>query len=186
MNPLIPAFLAAFLAAWGERSQHIVAALAGRSGRPGLVLAGLFLAAAASSAFAAWAGMLVADLVTIRALTMLTALALLFAGVAGLIPRGAPSVEGRVPVILAALVLCLAAEVGDRAQFLTFAIAGRFDSPALAATGAAAGLTCACAPAALLGDDFARAVPMRIVRPAIATLFLVAAFIVGVSALEPA
>lgn len=184
MNPLIPAFIAVFLAAWGERSQRVVAALAGRSGRSGLVLAGLALAAAVSSGLSAWAGALVADLVTIRALTLLTALALLFAGVAGLIPRRAPSVEGRAPAILAAFVLCLAAEMGDRAQFLTFAIAGRFDSPVLAAIGAAAGLVCACAPAALLGEEFTRAVPLRIVRPAIAAIFLVAAFIVGVNALE--
>jgi putative Ca2+/H+ antiporter (TMEM165/GDT1 family) len=184
MDALVPAFVAALLAGWGEKTQLIVAALSARSGRPGLVLAGLAVAAAASSALAAWAGTLIAATITIRAMTLMTALALLFAGIAGFIPRKANEGETRTPPVLAAFILCLAAETGDRVQFLTFALAGRFDTPVLAAAGATAGLVLACAPAAMLGADFGRVVPLRIVRPALAILFLVAGFIVGVNALR--
>jgi len=184
MNPLVPAFIAALFAAWGEKTQLIVAQLSARTGRPGRVLIGLFLAALASSAVAAWAGALIASTITIRAMTLMVALALLFAGVAGFIPRRVNEGATRMPLPPAAFILCLAAETGDRVQFLTFAVAGRFDSPALAAAGAAAGLTLACVPAALLGDDFARSVKLRLVRPVLAILFLVAGLIVASLALS--
>jgi len=184
MDALVPAFVAALLAAWGEKTQLIVAELSARSGKPGRVLLGLFLAGVVSSAVAAWAGAFIAATVTIRAMSLMVALALLFAGVAGFIPRKADEGETKTPMVLAALILCLAAETGDRVQFLTFALAGRFDAPVLAAAGACAGLTAACAPAALLGADFARVVPLRVVRPVLAIIFLIAGFIVAVNALR--
>lgn len=184
MNPLVPAFIAALFAAWGEKTQLIVAQLSARTGRPGRVLFGLLLAAALSSAVAGWAGVLIASTITIRAMSLMVALALLFAGVAGFIPRKANEGATKTPAILAAFILCLAAEMGDRVQFLTFAIAGRFDQPLLAAAGGAAGLTLACVPAAMLGDDFARSVKLRLVRPVLAILFLVAGLIVASLALS--
>ena len=47
--------------------------------KPGQVLAGLFLAALASNVVAALAGVYIAATITIRAMTLLIALALLFA-----------------------------------------------------------------------------------------------------------
>jgi putative Ca2+/H+ antiporter (TMEM165/GDT1 family) len=184
MDALVTAFVAAFLAGWGDRTQRIAAALSARSGRPLLVLAGLAAAAAASGTIAAIGAALIAPTITIRAMTLMTALALLFAGVSGFIPRKRDAAETRVPLIIAAFILCLAAETGDRAQFLTFALAGRFESPILAGAGATAGLIAACAPAALLGARFDRTIPLRVVRLVIAILFLIIGFIVAVNALR--
>ena len=184
MDALVTAFVAAALAEWGDKTQLIVALLAARSGRPGLVLLGLLLAAAASCVAAAVAATLIAGTITIRAMSLMVALALLFAGVAGLIRRQPPSIGSpRTPLILAAPLLCLAAELGDRTQFLTFALAGRFD-PALAAGGATAGIVAACVPAALLGAKLQTVLPVRAVRIGGAVLFLIAGFFVAVSALR--
>ena len=184
MDALVTAFVGAALAEWGDKTQLIVALLAARSGRPGLVLAGLFLAAVASSAAAAFAAALIAGTITIRAMSLLVALALLFAGVAGLIRRQPPSIgSARTPVLIAAPLLCLAAETGDRTQFLTFALAGRFD-PVLAAGGAAAGIVAACIPAALLGAKLQSTLPVRAIRLGGAGLFLIVGFVVAVSALQ--
>ena len=87
-------------------------------------------------------------------------------------------------MILAAAILCLAAQMGDRTQFITFALAGRFDSPALAAAGATAGIVAASVPAALLGAGFAKAVPLRAIRIGGAFLFLITGFVVAVKALQ--
>src|SRR5688572_14075337 len=103
MDALVTAFVAAALGEWGDRTQLIVAMLAVRSGRPGRVLIGLFLAAVVSSLAAAYAGILIGSTITIRAMTLMVALALLFAGVSGLIRRKAPSAGStRVPLILSA------------------------------------------------------------------------------------
>lgn len=185
MDALVTAFVGAALAEWGDRTQLLVALLAARFGRPGTVLLGFLLAAIVSNAVAAFAGAVIAQTITIRAMTLLVAVALLFAGVAGLIRRNAPpAATGRTPLVLAAFVLVLAAELGDRTQFLTFAIGGRFDSPALAAGGATAGMLAACLPAALLGSRLQSVVPVRAIRFAGAAAFLITGFIVAVGALQ--
>ena len=185
MDALVTAFVAAALAEWGDKTQLLVALLVIRYGRPGAVLAGFALAALVSSVVAAVAGTLINDMITIRAMTMMIALALLFAGVAGLIRKKVPEVanwKGGAFVVAAAL--CMLAEFADRTQFLTFAIAGRFDSAALAAAGATAGLLTAGIPAALLGERLQSVVPVNTIRYVVAGLFLVTGFIVAVNALQ--
>ena len=185
MDALVTAFVAAALGEWGDRTQLIVAMLAARSGRPGLVLIGLLLAALASSLAAAYAGILIASTITIRAMTLMVALSLLFAGVSGLIRRKEPAAGStRTPLVLAAFILCLAAEIGDRTQFMTFALAGRFNSPVLAAAGATAAIFAAALPAALLGERLKSVVPLRGIRIGVAILFLIAGFLTAINALQ--
>jgi putative Ca2+/H+ antiporter (TMEM165/GDT1 family) len=185
MEALVTAFVAACLALWGDKAQLIVASLSAASKRPGQVLAGLFLAALASSALGAWLGTLVAAMITIRAMTLMCALALLFGGGAALFRRKPPAAAPppRWPLV-AAFILCLAAELGGGAQFLTFALAGRFHAPELATAGATAGILAACLPAALLGDRLQTTIPVRAIRYAVAALFLIAGFITAMTALQ--
>lgn len=184
MDALLTAFVTAALAEWGDKTQLIAIMLAASMRRPAAILAGLVLAALASSVVASIAGVYVAGQVTIRAMTLMVALALLFAGAAGLVRRRPPAeATARLPVVTA-FILFLAAEMGDRTQFLTFAIAGRFDSAPLAAAGATAGILAATIPAVLLGDRLASAIRVIAVRYAVAGLFLLAGFIVAVSALR--
>lgn len=185
MDAFLTALVAAALAEWGDKSQLVVAALAARSGKPGAVLLGAFAAALAGSLVAAFAGIYVAETITIRASSLLVALALLFGGVGGLIPRRKPAIGSeRWPVAIAALILCLAAGVGDRTQFLTFALAARFDSAPLAGAGATLGIIAAAVPAALLGERLKTAAPNRAIRYTVAALFLIAGFIVAMKALR--
>ena len=184
MEALVTAFVAAFLAEWGDKTQLIAAMLAATTRKPGQVLIGLFLAALASNAIAAIAGVFIASSITIRAMTLMVALALLFGGLSGLLRRTAPAPESARLPLLTAFILCLAAEFGDRTQFLTFALAGRFDSAPLAAAGATAGTLAACIPAVVLGEKLREAVPMRGIRYGVAASFLIAGFIAAVKALQ--
>ncbi|HYI48576.1 MAG TPA: TMEM165/GDT1 family protein [Allosphingosinicella sp.] len=185
MDALLTTFVSAFLAEWGDRTQLVVAMLAATTRRPATVLAALILAALASNVVAAIAGVYIAGTVNIRAMTLLTAMALLFAGASGLIRRREPKARAPRRLLLAsAFILLLAAELGDRTQFLTFALAGRFDSAPLAAAGATFGMIAACVPAAMLGDRLTRAVPVSAIRYGVAAVFLVAGFIVAVQALQ--
>ena len=184
MDVLVISFAAALLAAWSDKTQLTAAMLAERTRRPLLVLAGLCLALAASNTIAAIAGIWVGHQINLRAATLLTALALLFAGGSGLIRRRPPKPATVKLPLLTAFILCLASEMGDRTQFLTFALAGRFDSPALAAAGATAGALAACLPALVLGEALQTATPLRVIRYIGAALFLIAGFIVAVQALR--
>jgi putative Ca2+/H+ antiporter (TMEM165/GDT1 family) len=184
LDALLSAFVAAGLAEWGDKTQLLAAALAARYARPLPLLAGIFVAALIHALIAGFGGVLVHDYVTIRALSLLVALALLFAGVAGLVSRKAPPIllSSSHGAFAAALVCFFIAEFGDKTQFLTFAIAARFDSLPLAAAGATAGVVAASLPAVLLGDALSGTVPLRGIRLTAAILFLLLACIVAVNA----
>jgi len=184
MEALVTSFVAALIAGWSDKTQSVTAMLAETTKRPLLVLAGLFLALAASNIVAGIAGVYIAQAINVRAQTLLLALALLFAGASGLIRRRPPRPATIKLPLLTAFILCLATELGDRTQFLTFALAGRFDSAPFAAAGATAGALAACLPALILGARLDKAVPMRVIRYAGSALFLLTGFIAAVQALQ--
>lgn len=185
MDALVASFVAAFLGEWGDRTQLLLAVLAARTGRPGAAFAGVALAVAAAGLFAGIAGATLVGIMPIRAAGLLVGLALCFAGLAGFFRRRAPNPGSlTLPLFAAAFIMALAAQVGDRTPFITFALAARFDAPLLAAAGATAGALAACIPAVLLGDTLAKTVPLRAVRLVSAALFLLAGIVTGLSALR--
>ena len=184
MEALVTSFVAALIAGWSDKTQSVTAMLAETAKRPWLVLGGLFLALAASNIVAGIAGVYIAQAINVRAQTLLLALALLFAGASALIRRRPPKAATAKLPLLTAFILCLAAEMGDRTQFLTFALAGRYDSAPFAAAGATAVALAACLPALVLGEALRKATPFRVLRYVGAALFLIAGFIVAVQALR--
>lgn len=185
MDALVASFVAAFLGEWGDRTQLLLVLLAARTGRPGAAFAGIALAVAAASLLAGLAGATLAGMMPIRAASLLVALALGLAGLAGLFRRRAPNSGSlTLPLGAAAFIMALAAQVTDRTPFITFALAARFDAPLLAAAGATAGAVAACVPAALLGDTLGKTVPLRAIRLVSAALFLVAGIAIALSALR--
>jgi putative Ca2+/H+ antiporter (TMEM165/GDT1 family) len=186
MDALLTTFVAAALAEWGDRTQLFVIVLAARFARPGAILAGLAVAAAANGLVAAIGGVLIHELVNTRALSLLVALALLMAGAGSLIQRRPPDIGARwrTGAFVTAAVSLFLLEIGDKTQFITFALAARFDTVLLAVAGATAGILVANAPAAILGSALADAVPVKPIRWAMAALLVVTGFVVAVQALE--
>lgn len=186
MEPLLTAFIAAALAEWGAKTQLLVALLSARYRRPAPVLLAAAIAAAAGSLVAAFGGSLIHDMVPPRALSLLIALAFLFAGVEGLFPAKArKTAEGWRTGPFVTTLFCFALfEAGDRTQFVTAAIAGRFDAFALAGCGAAAGIIVSTVPAALLGARLGTDLPVRTIRIVAAILFLLTAAILAVETLR--
>jgi len=186
MDALVLSFVAGGLAEWGDKTQLLALALVLRFGRIVPVLLGLAVAALANAGLAAFAGTIVHDMATLRALSLLVAIALLFAAVAGFIPQQAPPAPGakwRIGPFLTSAVLIFGAEFADKTQFLTFAVAAQYDSLWLAPAGAAAGVVAANVPLLLLGRE---GVPraLKPIRLGIACLFLLAGLAVAVSALR--
>lgn len=186
MDSLLIPFVAAALAEWGDKTMLLALALAARFRRPAPILAGIALAALANAAVAAFAGYLVHPLVSQRALSLLVAVAFLYAGVAGLLGGRAASLgDGwKTGPFLTSAGCFFLLEFGDKTQFVTFALAARFDVPALVAGGATAGVIAANLPAVLSGGGFAQAAPLKPMRLVAAALFLAAGFVVGVDALR--
>ena len=186
MEALLPAFIAAALAEWSDKTQLVILALAIRYGRPGPLLIGVAVGALASGLFAGFAGTLVHGTVTLRALSLLLGVALIFAGASAFLARKTPDYAATLagPAAFAAALGVFLAEFGDRTQFITFAIAARYDSMLLAAFGATAGLVAASIPAAVLGPKLAAVVPVNLLRIGAGFLFLLFGVVVALNALE--
>ncbi|MGE0776651.1 MAG: TMEM165/GDT1 family protein [Sphingomonadaceae bacterium] len=186
MDALLPPFVAAFLAEWGDRTQLLAVLLAARFGRAVPVLAAIAVAALLNSLLSAFAGHYLVGLINFRAITLMTALALLFAGVGALMPQRPPKLEGggRGGAFLASLFAFAVLEFGDKTQFLTATLAARADSIWLPAIGATAGVILAATPAILLAERFRAAVPLRVIRFAVGLIFLLVGAIVALGALR--
>jgi putative Ca2+/H+ antiporter (TMEM165/GDT1 family) len=189
VDPLLIAFVASALAEVGDKTQLLVIALAARYRRPGAVLLGVAVAALANTMIAAFGGTLVNGIVTLRAISLLVAVALIYTGVASLIPQKTESDEQlgstwKSNAFLTSAICFFLLEFGDKTQFITFGIAAQFDSLWLAAAGATAGVLAANAPAALIGDAARDRLRSRAVRLPIAFLFLLVGFVIAVNALR--
>ena len=125
-------------------------------------------------------------MITLRAMSLLVALALIFAGGAGLFGAKRPEMgtRWRTGPFLTTAICFFLLEFGDKTQFLTFSLAAQFNAFGLAAAGASAGVLAASVPAVMLGDRLIKGSPMRAARTGIAILFLLIGFIVAVNALR--
>jgi Ca2+/H+ antiporter, TMEM165/GDT1 family len=186
MDALLPPFVAAFLAEWGDRTQLLACLLAARFAAPRAVMAGIALAALANSLLAAFGGHLLADYINFRAITLMMALALLFAGVGALWPQRPPKLEGsgRAGAFLASLFAFGVLEFGDKTQFITATLAARADSLWLTGFAAAAGIVLASMPAVLLADRLSATIPLKALRIGVGLLFLLLGVIAAISALR--
>lgn len=184
MDALLTAFLAAALGEWGDKSQLVAAALAVRHGKPGLVLAGIAVAAIANALLAAYGGSFIHLEITYRAASLLLAVALVYSGVTGLIGPEGKDPRPRFGAFLGSAVAFFAAMWGGRTQYVTAGLAAQFGAWPLVAAGAAAGILLSAAPAVALAGRFETTVPLRPIRLGVSSLFLVVGLWVGVSALR--
>lgn len=183
MEALLSAFLAAALAELGDKTQWLALALAIHFRRTPPVIAALALAAIANAALAAIGGSLVAPIMPREAATLMLGLALGSAAISLLFkPKPQAPVTSKGMAFAASFILLMAAELGDKTQFLTFAIAARTGMPILAATGAAAGVCVMGAAAIFSGRAAMEAAPWPVVRRCVAALFAILAFIAAINA----
>lgn len=186
MDALLISFLAAALGEFGDRTQLLVALLAVRFGRAWPVLAGVAVGALANTLIASVAGALINDGITLRAISLLVAVALIYSGATGFFEKKPLAIgQGwRLGAFLTSAILFFLAEFGDKSQFLTFAVAAQYDAMVLAAVGATAGILAASAPAALLAGKFRETLPLRPIRYGVSILFLFGGFVVAINALR--
>jgi putative Ca2+/H+ antiporter (TMEM165/GDT1 family) len=183
VEPLLTAFAAALLGGWADKTQATAAMLAERY-RSRALLPALILAVAANSIASAVGGSLLRLEISAHAATLLLAVALAFAGAAGLIGERAREPTHRGGAFLTSLVSLFAAGWGDKSQYLVAALAAYYANVPLIAAGAFVGTLAATLPAAVGGEAFTRAAPLKPLRIVFGLVFLIAAGIVTVNALH--
>ena len=178
------ALVAAALAQAGDRTPWLAAILADRYRRPGVVIVAAALALASDYALASVAGALAAPWMSPNAALLLLACALLLAG-GGMVtrPKAPDRLTGwRIGAFATSLLGVFILAFGDATQFIAFALAARSPVPSLAAVGATLGALAVLVPAAVLGEDAYRALPLTPARWGGASVLGVAGVVLGLEA----
>ncbi|HVJ00427.1 MAG TPA: TMEM165/GDT1 family protein [Sphingomonas sp.] len=185
MDALMAALVAALLAQASDRTHWCAALLSSRFARPVPVIAALVIAVGVINGLGAAAGAVIGPMMTPEAQSLMLALALIAAGGTALFRMTPPDAlpDSRAGAFATSLLALLALGFGDRTQFITFAIAGRTPTPVLAFTGAILGALAVTIPAAVMGENAWRALPLRPIRLACCAVLLVAGLWIGLSGL---
>ena len=164
------------LAEIGDKTQLLAFLLAARFRRPLPIVFGIFVATIFNPAFAAAVGALVSELLGPN--TMRWVLGLSFLGMAAwiLVPDEIDDEETsltRHGVFLTTLIAFFVAEMGDKTQVATVALAARYESMAAVVAGTTFGMMLANVPAVYFGERIANRVPVKLVHGIAALIFAV-------------
>jgi putative Ca2+/H+ antiporter (TMEM165/GDT1 family) len=164
------------LAEIGDKTQLLAFLLAARFRRPLPIVFGIFVATIANHAFAAAVGALVSKLLGPEVMRWVLGLA--FIGMAAwiMVPDDIDENEAtpaRFGVFLTTGLAFFLAEMGDKTQVATVALAARYPSAVAVVAGTTLGMMLANVPAVYFGDRIAGRVPLKLVHGIAALIFVV-------------
>jgi putative Ca2+/H+ antiporter (TMEM165/GDT1 family) len=164
------------LAEIGDKTQLLAFLLAARFRRPLPIVLGIFVATLANHAFAAAVGALVGRLLGPEVMRWVLGVA--FIGMAGwiMVPDDIDATESapaRCGVFMTTLLAFFLAEMGDKTQVATVALAARYTSAVAVVAGTTLGMMLANVPAVIFGDRIAARAPLKLVHGLAALIFLV-------------
>ena len=173
MESLLVSFATVAVAELGDRTQLIAFMLAVRYRRPWPILAGMLLATLAAHALAGIVGRSFGALLTPGVVDGVVGLGLVAMGVWAL---KADTIDGAIAAknrgaFVATLVTFFIAEMGDKTQIATAALAAGYPNLFAVIAGSTAGLMAVNVPAVFLGKEFEKRLPMRAIHVGAAILF---------------
>ena len=170
----------------GDKTQLLAMMLAARYHRPGLICLGVLIATLVNHALAGLAGQLVAHLLDPVVLHWVLGISFLLMAGWLLIPDKldeAPKPLRGLGVLAATITLFFLAEMGDKTQIATIALAARYDDLVPVVSGSTLGMMLANVPAVYFGARAAQRLPAKLVHGIAALLF---AFLGGLTLLHAA
>ncbi|MBN8281655.1 TMEM165/GDT1 family protein [Zoogloea sp.] len=165
------------LAEIGDKTQLLSFVLAARLRKPWAIIAGIFVATLLNHALAGSVGAWVADIIPSSWLPWIIALVFVAFGIWTLKPDTldddeAPSEPHPAGVFVTTTIAFFVAEMGDKTQLATVALAARFDSLAWVVIGTTVGMMIANVPAVLVGEGLAKRLPLKKIRWIAAGVFV--------------
>jgi len=148
MDAFFTSLLVVAIAEMGDKTQLLAMALAARYRRPLTIGAGMITAILLNHTLAGGAGTWLAQEIPTENLRWLLALSFFGMAVWVMIPdqQGPLDNQKQRPVFVASLIAFFLAEMGDKTQIATVALAARFDQPYLVIAGTTLGLIVADGP----------------------------------------
>ncbi|WP_428245798.1 TMEM165/GDT1 family protein [Ferrovibrio sp.] len=183
---MLEAFFTVFglvaIAEIGDKTQLLSLLLAAKFRRPWPIMAGILVATVANHAVAAWAGVWLDGLVEPKYLRWALGASFIAMAIWTLKPDtleddDAPVKMSRFGAFMGTLVAFFLAEIGDKTQVATTALAARYGEVLIVTAASTLGLFAVNAPVVFLGEKLMRRLPLDLVRKVAAAAFAIVGII---------
>jgi len=165
------------LAEMGDKTQLLAFLLAARFKKPIPIMLGILVATVLNHALAGVLGLWITEALSPQWLRWLLGMSFIGMAIWALIPDRIEDSDMRLTrrlgVFGATLVIFFLAEMGDKTQIATVALAANYAAPILVVLGTTLGMLIADVPAVFVGDKFAARIPMHLVHGVAAAIFAV-------------
>ncbi len=162
------------LAEIGDKTQLLAFLLAAKFRRPLPIVFGILAATVVNHALAAAVGAWISSMLGPNAMRWILGVSFIAMAAWTLVPDKIDEEEtklGRYGVFLATLIAFFLAEMGDKTQVATVALAARYDAIVAVVAGTTLGMMLANVPAVYLGERIAGKVPLKLVHGIAAAIF---------------
>ncbi|NBT68194.1 MAG: TMEM165/GDT1 family protein [Betaproteobacteria bacterium] len=163
------------LAEIGDKTQLLAFILAARFKKPIPIIAGILIATLVNHGLAGALGAWITQSVNPSTLRWVLSASFIAMAIWTLIPdkieEDKTQVAQRWGVFVATLITFFLAEMGDKTQIATIAMAAHFADPFTVVMGTTLGMLIADVPAVFMGDKLANKIPMKLVHSIAAAIF---------------
>lgn len=163
------------LAEIGDKTQLLAFLLAARFKKPAPIILGILVATLINHGLAGALGEWITSLLTPEVLRWVLAVSFLGMAIWTLIPdkieEEETQIAQRLGVFGATVVTFFLAEMGDKTQIATIAMAAHYPNPLWVVAGTTLGMLIADVPAVFVGDRLAARIPMKLVHGLAALMF---------------
>ncbi|MHB1024011.1 MAG: TMEM165/GDT1 family protein [Acidobacteriaceae bacterium] len=176
------------LAEIGDKTQLLAFILAARFKKPIPIIAGILVATLLNHGLAGALGAWITTTISAEVLRWVLGLSFIGMAIWTMIPDKIEEEETQIAkrfgVFGATLITFFLAEMGDKTQIATVAMAAHYGTPLLVVIGTTLGMLIADVPAVFVGDKLAAKIPMKLVHSIAAAIFalLGVATLLGVGA----
>lgn len=165
------------LAEMGDKTQLLAFLLAARFKKPIPIIAGIFIATILNHGLAGLLGTWITSLLSPELLRWILGISFLGMAVWTLIPDKIDEDEqpkvAESGVFIATLIAFFLAEIGDKTQIATVALAASYSAPITVVMGTTLGMMLADVPAVFLGNKFAQKLPLKLIHTLAAAIFAI-------------
>jgi len=164
------------LAEIGDKTQLLAFILAAKFRKPVPIIIGILIATLANHGFAGAVGAWVTTLLGPETLRWVLGVSFIGMAIWTLVPDKLDEDDAKLAqlgVFGTTLVAFFLAEMGDKTQIATIALAAQYQSLAMVVAGTTLGMMLANVPAVILGDRIANRIPVRLVHGIAAAIFAV-------------
>ena len=165
------------LAEMGDKTQLLAFILAARFKKPVPIILGILLATLVNHGLAGALGAWITSVTSPDTMRWVLGLSFIAMAVWTLIPDKIEEEETQIAkrfgVFGATLVTFFLAEMGDKTQIATVALAAHYSAPLLVVIGTTLGMLIADVPAVFVGNKFAEKIPMKLVHSIAAAIFAI-------------